>query len=150
MPMLLPMLTYTYISANCCRTRDSVYICWLKPGFSSCAVSFALVVHQMMPQHWIYIQSLSRVLSVRSLVESGYIYQQTFTMFFLGIAFFRWNEFGLEPAPGHQHDAVSLQLQARLRMAKAQVRLYQYVGSTDGRFGFKKCWKTATGPKPTI
>jgi hypothetical protein len=42
----------------------------------ACTVSFVHMRFKKMSQFWIYIQSLSRSYSVRSLVESGYIYQQ--------------------------------------------------------------------------
>jgi hypothetical protein len=42
----------------------------------ACLYSFVLISYKKMPQRWIYIQSLSHSCSVRSLVESGYVYQQ--------------------------------------------------------------------------
>jgi hypothetical protein len=40
-----------------------------------CTFSFVHMWYKKMPQRWLYIQSLSRSCSVRTLVESGYVYQ---------------------------------------------------------------------------
>jgi hypothetical protein len=42
----------------------------------ACLFSFVLMAYKKMLQCWIFIQSLSRSCSVRSLVESGNVYQQ--------------------------------------------------------------------------
>jgi hypothetical protein len=39
----------------------------------ACRFSFVLMPYKKMPQHWLYIQSLTQFRSVQSLVESGYI-----------------------------------------------------------------------------
>jgi hypothetical protein len=63
---------------QCCSSEFGLHIL-VKLGFPCCSISFVLVMYKRMPQHWIYIQSLSRVLSAGSIVESGCVYQQCFS-----------------------------------------------------------------------
>jgi hypothetical protein len=56
--------------------------------------SFVLIWYKKMPQCWIYIQSLSRSCSVRSLVESGHVYQQISTKMY-------WARFWALNSSGH-------------------------------------------------
>jgi hypothetical protein len=75
--MLQPML-YNSVYVISCVSTHLIQFLPVIISVSLYDIFFVLVAYKMMPQHWKYIQSLSWVHSVRSLVESAYIYQHIF------------------------------------------------------------------------